>query len=141
MTLLRRTLRFFAIPFMIAGLSISAAAAWAQSPEAPAPQAEIPPGFTRDGDVFVHAASGFRFPAHVAGFTRLNERGSDPSGEYVAIGYERALGPDDAIIVRIAVVHLIGMTAADHYKIMKPVAMSHFSAVSVLSESAFTVPG
>ncbi|AVA16206.1 hypothetical protein KRR38_35525 [Novosphingobium sp. G106] len=89
----------------------------------------------------IHTASGFRFPAQVAGFTRMKERGSDPSGEYVAIGYERQIGQDDQIIVRIAIVHLVDMTAAEHYTIMKSVAMSHFSAVSVLSETRFSIGG
>lgn len=104
---------------------------------------DVPSGFAldSDGSTLIHIASGFRFPAEVGGFTRLNERGSDPSGEYVAIGYERKLGGDDPIVVRIAVVHIEDMTALDHYTIMKPVAMSYFSVVSVLSEKAFSVSG
>lgn len=103
--------------------------------------AEVPLGFTPDGDVLIHTASGFRFPAQVAGFTRMKEGGSDPSGEYIAIGYERQLGRDDKIIVRIAIVHLVDMTAAEHYIIMKPVAMSHFFAASVVSETTFSIEG
>lgn len=71
----------------------------------------------------------------------MKESGSDLSGEYVAIGYERQLGRDDKIIVRIAIVHLVDMTAAEHYTIMKPFAMSHFSAASVVSETKFSVGG
>jgi hypothetical protein len=102
----------------------------------------VPAGFAldADGSTLVHMTSGFRFPGQVGGFTRLDEHASDPSGEYVAIGYERRLAKVDPIVVRIALVHIVGMTAADHYTIMKPVAMSYFSAVSVLSEGSFSVP-
>ncbi|MDF0543892.1 hypothetical protein PX699_16185 [Sphingobium sp. H39-3-25] len=128
--------------FAAVGLCGVPGALLAQIPEtARTVPAEVPLGFTPDGDVLIHTASGFRFPAQVAGFTRMKERGSDPSGEYIAIGYERQLGRDDKIIVRIAIVHLVDMTAAEHYTIMKPVAMSHFSAVSVVSETKFSIGG
>src|SRR3546814_4661683 len=58
-----------------------------------------------DGTTLVHVASGLRFPAEFAGYTRLRERAFDPGGEYIAVGYDRPLGTgSDRIVVRIAVV-------------------------------------
>src|SRR3546814_4705983 len=80
-----------------------------QPPAAETAQAEIPDGFSleSDGTTLVHVASGLRFPAEFAGYTRLRERAFDPGGEYIAVGYDRPPGTgSDRIVVRIAVVHL-----------------------------------
>src|SRR3546814_13419676 len=64
-----------------------------QPPAAETAQAEIPDGFSleSDGTTLVHVASGLRFPAEFAGYTRLRERAFDPGGEYIAGGYDRPL--------------------------------------------------
>src|SRR3546814_6181800 len=78
-----------------------------------------------DGTTLVHVASGLRFPAEFAGYTRLRERAFDPGGEYIAVGYDRPLGTgSDRIVVRIAVVHLEDMSAHDHFEIMRQSTMS-----------------
>src|SRR3546814_20906031 len=75
-------------------------------PAAETAQAEIPDGFSleSDGTTLVHVASGLRFPAEFAGYTRLRERAFDPGGEYIPVGYDRPLGTgSDRIALRIAV--------------------------------------
>lgn len=127
------------------GLSLAAASP-SESIAAPTAAAvagsEVPEGFklASDGTTLVHIASGLRFPATFKGFTRLKEKAFDPSGEYVAIGYDHPLSGNDHLIVRIAVVHIDQMSARDHYTIMRQAAMSHFSAASVLSEGPTVVP-
>ena len=129
-----------AAAFALTGVSTAAMAA---APSAPAAAMVVPDGFSldADGSTLVHGGSGFRFPANIAGFTRINEQQFDPSGDYVAIAYQRDLPGGDQVAVRIAVVHNRDMSAADHYVIMKPVAMSYFSAVSVLSEGPVRIAG
>src|SRR3546814_18849452 len=88
-----------------------------------------------------HVASGLRFPAEFAGYTRLRERAFDPGGEYIAVGYDRPLGTgSDRIVVRIAVVHLEDMSAHDHFEIMRQSTMSHFSAPTLLSPGPTKIP-
>ncbi|WP_454890463.1 hypothetical protein [Sphingopyxis chilensis] len=114
-----------------------------QPPATDAATAEIPDGFVLAADetTLVHAASGLRFPAEFAGFTRLRERAFDPGGEYIAVGYDRPLGTgSDRIVVRIAVVHIEDMSAHDHYEIMRQSTMSHFSAPTLLSQGPTKIP-
>lgn len=136
---------FTCLALLMAAPSIAAdqSPATGQSPAKQAPAAEIPHGFTLDSDgtTLVHDASGLRFPAEFAGFTRLRERAFDPGGEYIAIGYDKALGSgEDRIVVRIAVVNIEDMSARDHYSIMRQAVMSHFSAPTLLSEGPATIP-
>lgn len=113
------------------------------APTATTATAEIPDGFVLapDTTTLVHLASGLRFPAEFAGFKRLRERAFDPSGEYIAVGYDRPLGSGaDRIVVRIAVVHIDDMSAHDHFSIMRQRTMSHFSAPTLLSEGPTRIP-
>lgn len=133
-------LRLFAICSLL--LTTPAIAA-EQLPVTAATAAEIPDGFAlaSDGTTLVHVASGLRFPAEFAGFTRLRERAFDPGGEYIAVGYDRPLGAGtDRIVVRIAVVHIADMSARAHYEIMQQATMSHFSAPALLSQGVTKIP-
>lgn len=124
-------------------LLASPALASAQTPAIETAPQEIPDGFilAQDGTTLVHVASGLRFPAEFAGFKRLRERAFDPSGEYIAAGYDRPLGSgSDRIVVRIAVVHIDDMSAHDHFSIMRQRTMSYFSAPTLLSEGPTTIP-
>lgn len=112
-------------------------------PPSEAASAALPDGFVLapDGTTLIHAASGLRFPAEFEGYTRLRERGLDPSGDYIAIGYDRPLGEEQGrIVVRMAVVHIDDMPARDHYLIMRQATMSHFSAPLIVSEGPTTIP-
>lgn len=137
-------LKFAVAPIVLLGMSLSSALGAATAPVAIASSAgSVPDGFSlaADGTTLVHVASGFRFPARLAGFTRLKEQAFDPSGHYVAIGYDRPLGGSaDHVVVRIALVHIRDMSAHDHYTIMKSAAMAHFSAPAVLSEGPVPFP-
>jgi hypothetical protein len=104
---------------------------------------EIPEGFTLapDGTTLIHTASGLHFPAEFDGFQRLSEKTYDPSGEYIAIGYDRPLDSGkDHLVVRMAIVHIDQMSARDHYMIMRQAAMSHFAAPSIASEGPAKIP-
>ncbi|WP_255245781.1 hypothetical protein [Sphingobium sp. D43FB] len=131
-------------PLAALGLLLaSPALASVQAPAVETAPAEIPDGFilAQGGTTLVHVASGLRFPAEFAGFKRLRERAFDPSGEYIAIGYDRPLGSgSDRIVVRIAVVHIDDMSAHDHFAIMRQRTMSHFSAPTLLSEGPTKIP-
>lgn len=132
-------------PLVICSLLLAAPSMAAEQPSATdAAVAEVPDGFAlaSDGTTLVHVASGLRFPAEFAGFTRLRERAFDPSGEYIAVGYNRPLGTGaDHIIVRIAVVHIDDMSAHDHYEIMRQATMAHFSAPTLVSQGPTKIPG
>ena len=132
-----------AAPLALLLASIAPAAAVAQVGPVAAAPSEIPEGFTlaADGTTLVHTASGLHFPAEFEGFKRLNEKTFDPSGEYVAIGYDRPLGTGkDHIVVRMAIVHIDQMSARDHYMIMRQAAMAHFAAPSIASEGPAKIP-
>ncbi|MDF2640199.1 MAG: hypothetical protein K0R64_3183 [Novosphingobium lindaniclasticum] len=127
------------LALLCSGVALSAEA---QAPSAAA-SSEVPEGFSLepDGTTLRHDASGLRFPIEFDGFKRLNERTYDPSGEYVAIGYDRPLGSGKGrIVVRMAVVHIDGMPARDHYMIMRQAAMAHFAAPSIVSEGRARIP-
>lgn len=124
---------------LFAGIAVSAVA---QVPSG-ATSSEALEGFTLEPDrtTLRHDASGLRFPAEFDGFRRLSERTYDPSGDYVAIGYDRPLGSGkNRIVVRMAVVHIDGMPARDHYMIMRQAAMAHFAAPSIVSEGRARIP-
>ncbi|MGH6745408.1 hypothetical protein [Novosphingobium sp.] len=113
------------------------------SPMAAVPSVDVPEGFTlaADGTTLVHTASGLRFPAEFQGFKRLSEKAYDPSGEYVAIGYDRQIGSgSDKIAVRMAILHIDDMSARDHYMIMRQAAMAHFAAPAIVSEGPTKIP-
>ena len=139
-------MRTISIISLFAGLGLAFAApalAAQDTPAEPIAATDIPSGFVLDADgtTLVHLASSVRFPAEFAGFKRLRERGFDPSGEYIAIGYDHPLGSGaDKLVVRIALVHIRQMSAHDHYSIMRQATMSHFSAPTVLSEAPATIP-
>lgn len=114
-----------------------------QPPVADTATIEIPDGFelASDGTTLIHMASGLRFPAEFAGFTRLNERAFDPGGEYIAVGYDRPLGTgSDRIVVRIALVQIEQMSAREHFAAMRQKSMSYFSAPTLLSEGPTKIP-
>lgn len=129
--------RYFSIAMLGLLLAAPVAAQAPASSVARPASGEVPEGFAfaPDGTTLIHQASGLRFPARFEGFTRLKERATDPSGQYVAISYDHPLGDGkDHLLVHFAVVQIDDMSARDHYLIMRQAAMSHFSAPSIAAE-------
>lgn len=104
--------------------------------------AELPSGFTegRRGQI-VHVDSGARFPATLAGFRRTGAVSFDGSGDYVGIAYERPLEDGAVISLRIAIVHIEGMTPKEHFLIAKPLVLRGLDDVTTLSEGEYDRPG
>lgn len=96
--------------------------------------------YNQGTSTIVHKDSGFIFPAEVAGFQRECAMTKDFTGNNFQIGYVKAIGEDN-IDVRITVIHLVGLKARDHYEIIKPDVMAHFSSAAPLSEGEYYVPG
>lgn len=127
----------------LALLSVTPASAQAPETATVSSSGEVPEGFTlaADGTTLIHTASGLHFPVEFDGFKRLSEKTFDPSGEYIAIGYDRPLDSGkDHLVVRMAIVHIDEMSARDHYMIMRQAAMSHFAAPSIASEGPAKIP-
>lgn len=101
------------------GLAISTGPASAQKREAG-------PGFTltKDGTL-IHRASHTQFPLVLAGFTRVRANALDAKGHDVAISYRLAIA-GKPVVARIALIHMVGMTAKEHVLGLKPVIGSYF---------------
>ena len=88
--------------------------------------AKPPKGFSeRKGNIYVHKASGARFPAQVAGFTRSEEHGLDPKGHDIGITYRAEIG-GKPVVSHVALVHVVGMTPHDHFTAMRPIVGTYF---------------
>jgi hypothetical protein len=92
---------------------------------------------SRDGTTLVHKASGMRFPKEVAGFRRTGDAVFDSSGAYVGIRYIRSLGREGLLELRIAVVHIVGMSPREHYAIAKPIALRGVANVHTIAEGIY----
>ncbi|MDX3885225.1 MULTISPECIES: hypothetical protein [Sphingomonadales] len=114
-------------------LAIAAQSAPAQTGEAGA--------FATEGAMLVHVESGTRFPDRIAGFERVGQAAFDGSGDYVGVAYKRTLADGTPISLRIAIVHIIGMTAKEHFIIAKPMALNGLADVKVVSEGPYDRPG
>ncbi len=93
-----------------------------------------------DSSSIVHKDSGFIFPAEVAGFRRECAMTKDFTGNNFQIGYVKDID-EDRVDVKITVIHLVGLKARDHYQIIKPDLMSHFSSTAPISEGEYFVSG
>lgn len=88
----------------------------------------------------IHKDSGFIFPATIAGFRRQCEMTTDFTGNNFEIGYLRDF-EDHEIEIKITMVHLEQLNAEDHYNIVKPDLMSHYSSAAPVSEGDYFVSG
>ncbi|SIN60778.1 hypothetical protein SAMN02745824_0740 [Parasphingorhabdus marina DSM 22363] len=88
----------------------------------------------------VHKDSGFAFPSLVAGFRRECEMTADFSGNNFEIGYVKEI-EGQIVDIKIAVVHLEDLDAKNHYLIVKPDLLSHYSSASIMSEGDYFVSG
>lgn len=103
-----------------------------------APQAMATDVFVSAEDgMLTHVESGARFPQTVAGFERTGQAAFDGSGEYVGVGYRRTLADGSPISLKIAIAHIIGMTAKEHFIIAKPMMLQGLSAVQIVSEGPY----
>ncbi|MEJ6595185.1 hypothetical protein [Parasphingorhabdus sp.] len=94
----------------------------------------------KEPGAIIHKDSGFIFSATIAGFRRQCEMTTDFSGNNFEIGYLRDY-QDHEIEIKIAIVHLVELNAEDHYKIVKPDMLSHYSSYANLSEGDYFVAG
>ena len=94
----------------------------------------------KEPGAIIHKDSGFIFPATAAGFRRQCEMTTDFSGNNFEIRYLRDF-EDHEIEIKIAIIHLKELTAADHYKIVKPDLLSQYSSASAISEGDYFVCG
>ena len=94
----------------------------------------------KEPGAIIHKDSGFIFPATIAGFGRQCEMTTDFTGNNFEIRYLRDL-EDHEIEIKIAIVHLEELNAGDHYKIIKPDMLSHYSSATAVSEGDYFVSG
>lgn len=101
-------------------LAIPPAAASAQKREAGR-------GFalTKDGTL-IHRASRTRFPAALAGFTRVRANALDDKGHDIAISYSQKIG-GTPVVARVALIHMEGLTAKEHVLGLKPAIGANFA--------------
>ena len=88
----------------------------------------------------IHKDSGFIFPATIAGFRRQCEMTTDFTGNNFEIGYLRDF-QDHEIEIKIVVVHLEQLNARDHYRIVRPDLLSHYSGAAPMFEGEYFVSG
>ena len=95
-----------------------------------APEKEqAPEGFKfKRGDTLVHEASKTEFPKELAGFTRVYEEPFDLTRHDVAIAYRREI-EGRPVVVRIALIHIEGMTPKEHYLGIKSLVGSYFRSI------------
>jgi hypothetical protein len=107
---------------------------------------EAPEGFKlQKDDTLVHEKSGTHFPIVFDGFARTNNFAYDADGKNVSVVYSAQLHGQMAE-VRIALVHILMMTAHEHYAALSPTVGSyfqdmHFSKVKPIEDGALQVPG
>lgn len=107
----------------------------------PALAEEAPQGFqAAEGAALRHDGSGYMFPRQVGAFTRSSEWSRDPTGEYVAIRYDRASAGGEPVVLYLALVHIGEMKAHEHYAAIKPQAQRFFSAITLKSEGPVKNP-
>lgn len=94
----------------------------------------------KEPGAIIHKDSGFIFPATVAGFRRQCEMTSDFTGNNFEIGYLRDI-EGHQIEVKIVIIHLAGLDAKDHYKIIRPDLLSQYSSAAAISEGDYFVSG
>ena len=100
-------MRLFLSMLLAVSLSLAASPATARKPEAG-------PGFTLTSNgTLIHRASRTRFPAAVAGFTRMRSNALDKKGREISVSYVQNVG-GKAVIARVALIHMEKMTAKEH---------------------------
>lgn len=108
----------------------------------PALAADLPAGFKEGkNDRIVHVESGTRFPTEIAGFRRTGVVSFDGHGDYVGVAYQGALADGAPISIRIAIVHIEGMTPKEHFLIARPLVLRGLDDVAPLSEGEYDRPG
>jgi hypothetical protein len=120
-------------------LSLAASPTTAQKPEAG-------PGFTLTGNgTLIHRASRTRFPAAVAGFTRMRSKALDKKGREISVSYVQNIG-GKAVIARVALIHMEKMTAKEHVVGLRSFVGTFFTDLKLRnirpqSEGPFEVQG
>jgi hypothetical protein len=93
---------------------------WAQA-------VNIPEGFKMErGDRLVHIASGTSFPAKMAGFIRTFESTPSPGGSTGIVSYRKVIA-GEPVAARIAVTHIEGLNAKEHFLALKTLVGKYFN--------------
>lgn len=131
---------------MMAALVSAAAIPMATAPAMARVKFTAPEGFKLQKDgTLVHEKSGTHFPIVYQGFGRTNNFAYDQSGKNISVVYTAQLRGQMAE-VRIALVHILMMTAHEHFAALSPTVGSyfqdmHFSRVKPIEDGALQVPG
>lgn len=130
---------------MVAGIVLGAGTPAAARPDAAA-NFTAPAGFrlAKDGTL-IHEKSKTRFPLLFEGFARTNNYAFDPGGKNVAVVYTYSVGPQ-MVEARIALVHILMMSAHEHYAALSPAVGGYFqdmafTGVRPIGDGAVSLPG
>jgi hypothetical protein len=131
---------------MAALVSGAVLAAGAAAPAVARVKFAAPEGFKLQKDgTLIHEKSGTHFPIVYQGFGRTNNYAYDPGGKNVSVVYTAQMRGQMAE-ARIALVHILMMSAHEHYAALSPVIGTyfqdmHFSKVKSIEDGALQVPG
>jgi len=143
-------MKSFGIKQMMAAAMVIAAplalVALPSSAPAKKPHFDTPEGFKLQKDgTLIHEKSSTHFPLVYEGFGRTSNYAYSPGGKNVSVVYTAQLHGQMAE-VRIALVHILMMTAHEHYAALSPVVGTyfqdmHFTGTKPIEDGALAVPG
>jgi|GEM_PF-1131363 len=99
------------------------------------------PGFRIAKEDIVHEATGMVFPARVGNAVREASRPGDVEGELALVRYRVPIPEGGEARVAIGLVHLEGMTAAQHYAAFRGPIMRRIADATVRHEGPFQIVG
>lgn len=139
-------MRYFGLAAVAAMGSLGIGAAGPLAPVAHAASFKAPTGFHLEKDgTLIHEKSRTRFPLTFEGFARTSNYAFDPGGKNVAVVYTYSVG-QQMVEARIALVHILMMSAHEHYAGLSPVIGTYFqdmafTGVRPIGDGALQLPG
>lgn len=137
-----KSFRLIAAATMLAApLALTVAA-----PAVAKPKFTAPDGFKLQKDgTLIHEKSGTHFPLVYEGFARTTNYAFEPGGKNISVVYNASMKGQPAE-VRIALVHVLMMTAHEHFAGLSPVVGTYFQSmkfpkVTTIEDGELTVPG
>ena len=119
----------------------------AATPALAAKKFRAPEGFTlKQNGELIHNKSETRFPLVYEGFARTNNFGFDADGKNIAVVYKYTTPAKQVVEVRIALVHILMMSAHEHFAALAPIMKNYFPdlglrGVTHESDGAIAVKG